>query len=114
MFVMCVIYLCHIGVDCTSQNSLYQRVHFLHGKKIGTIGSVPDIHDCLRRCDNTCGYVQYVANGTCVLFSEALLLTEPANTTGQIGGYRKVSQLEAIPMFAKINLSKGLNWQTIR
>ena len=90
MFVMCVIHLCHIGVDCTSQKSLYQKVHFRHGEKIGTIGTVSDRHACLRACDDACGYVQYAANGTCVLYSEALLLTEPATKTGQKVGYRKV------------------------
>jgi len=97
--VMCGIYLCHIGVDGTSRKSLYQKVHFLYGETIATIGSLTDIHACLRTCDDACGYVQYAANGTCVLYSEALLLTEPANRTGQVDGYRKVSLHKSMSMY---------------
>ena len=84
-------YLCYISVDCTSRSSLFRQVHFLYGETIAITASVRSIHACLLTCDNACGYVQYAANGTCVLYSEALLLTEPANITGQKDGYRKVS-----------------------
>ena len=84
------IYLCNIGVDCTSRSSLFRQVHFLYGETIATTASVRSIHACLLTCDDACSYVQYAANGTCVLYSGALLLIEPATKTGQKVGYRKV------------------------
>ena len=85
------IYLCYIGVDCTSRSSLFRQVFFLYGETIAITASVRSIHACLLTCGDACGYVQYATNGTCVLYSEALLLTEPATLTGQKVGYRKVS-----------------------
>ena len=90
------IYLCYIGVECTSRWSLFRQVHFLYGETIAITASVRSIHACLLTCDNACSYVQYAANGTCVLYSEALLLTEPATLTGQKVGYRKVSMCNII------------------
>ena len=66
------------------------RYSFCMARSIAITDSVRNIHACLSTCDDACGYVQYAVNGTCVLYSEALLLTEPATKTGQKVGYRKV------------------------
>jgi len=91
--------LCYIGVDCTSRSSLFRQVHFLYGETIAITASVRSIHACLLTCDDSCGYVQYAANGTCVLYSEALLLIEPATIAGQKDGYRKVSLHSSILVY---------------
>ena len=92
------IYLCYIGVDCTSRSSLFRKAHFLYGETIAITDSVRSKHACLLTCGDNCDYVQYAENGTCFLYFEALHLTEPANRTGQKDGYRKVSLHTIIPL----------------
>jgi len=71
--------------------SVFRVANFLNGNINATKGSITSVLPCFRKCGDTCGYVQYRADGTCVFYSEAVLLTEPAVVEGQIQGYRKVS-----------------------
>lgn len=80
----------YVVVESQKQSALFSRAHFIYGERIATSNGVPSILSCLLTCSDTCGYVQYTENGTCTLFADVALLTEPANVTGQIEGYRKV------------------------
>ena len=71
--------------------SVFRVANFHNGNIIASNGGVTRKIDCLLTCGGTCGYVQYRADDTCVLYSQALLLTEPAAVEGQIQGYQKVS-----------------------
>jgi len=77
-------------VETTLSFSKFGNVHFMFGNTISTVIGVTSALSCLRTCGETCGYVQYTPDGTCVLYSQAVLLTEPAVVDGKIHGYRKV------------------------
>jgi len=73
--------------------SVFRVANFQNGNIIASNGGVTRKIDCLLTCGDTCGYVQYRTDDTCVLYSQALLLTEPAAVEGQIQGYQKVSEI---------------------
>jgi len=77
-------------VETTLSFSKFGNVHFMFGTSTSTVIGVTSVFGCLRTCGDTCGYVQYTPDGTCVLYSQAVLLTEPATIVGKIHGYRKV------------------------
>ena len=66
--------------------SVFREANFLNGNIIATKGSITSVLACFRTCGDTCGYVQYRADGTCVFYSEAVILTEPVVVEGQILG----------------------------
>ena len=77
-------------VETTLFNSKFGNVHLIFGTSISNVSGVTSVFDCLRTCGDTCGYVQYTPDVTCVLYSQAVLLTEPAGVEGKIHGYRKI------------------------
>ena len=77
-------------VDSNTRYSGFKKVNFQNDIVIGSNGGARSVFDCLRTCGDTCGYVQYTPDGTCVLYSQAVPLTEPAGVEGKIHGYRKV------------------------
>ena len=85
-----VISLCSM-VDANRRFSVFRETKFQFGNIIATKGGITSVLACFQMCGDTCGYVQYTNDGTCVLYSQVLLLTEPATVKGQIQGYRKVS-----------------------
>jgi len=80
------------SVDFTT----FEKVHFLYGNNITVTNDLGSLLECLRICRTNCGYVQYTDTGLCVLYSEVLLLTEPAVTEGQMVGYRKVCNIQSL------------------
>jgi len=70
--------------------SKLKKETFSFGSSVSTTSGVTRVLDCIVTCGDTCDYVQYMADGTCVLYADALLLTEPATVEGQVQGYRKV------------------------
>ena len=93
--------LCTV-VFSNTRFSFFRVANFLNGNIIATKGSITSVLACFRtcgHCGDTCGYVQYRADGTCVFYSEAVLLTEPAVVEGQIQGYRKVSGIHVFSMY---------------
>jgi len=77
-------------VETTLSFSKFGNVHFMFGNTISTVSGITSALGCLSMCGDTCGYVQYTPDGTCILYSQAVLLTEPAVLEGKIHGYRKV------------------------
>jgi len=80
----------YVVVETQKRSALFSKAHFICGERIATCNGVPSVFACLLTCNDTCGYVQYTDNGTCALYADAALLTEPTNNEGQIKGYRKV------------------------
>jgi len=77
-------------VETTLSISKFGNVHFMFGNTISTVSGVTSVFGCLRTCGDTCGYVQYTPDDTCILYSQTVLLIEPAVVEGKIHGYRKV------------------------
>ena len=89
MVIIGLAFLCKM-VDSNTRYSGFKKVNFQYGIVIGSNGGTRSVFDCLRTCGDFCGYVQYTNDGTCVLYSQAVLLTEPAVVEENIHGYRKV------------------------
>jgi len=67
-----------------------KKESFIYGSSVSSKSGVTRVLNCIVTCGDTCAYVQYMADGTCVLYSDATLLTEPATVEGLVQGYRKV------------------------
>jgi len=86
----CVLLIMPNAVETKNTYSMFKNVYITFGTNISTSSGVKSVLACVVTCGDTCGYVQYTPNGTCVLYSQAVLLTEPATVVGKILGYRKV------------------------
>ena len=89
-FMTCVLLIMPNVVETQHTFSMLRKVHITFGTNISTSSGVKSVLACVFTCGDTCGYVQYSPDGTCVLYSQAVLLTEPATVVGKILGYRKV------------------------
>ena len=83
-------------VHSNTRVSVFREVNFQNGNIIASNVGVTSVFACLLTCRDTCGYVQYTTDGTCSLYSETLLLTEPAAVKGNTRGYRKVSGMHVL------------------
>ena len=89
MVNICLISVCTLVFSHTKV-SVFRVANFQNGNISAINGGVTSVLACHLTCYDTCGYVQYRADDTCVLYSQALLLTEPA-VEGAIQGYQKLS-----------------------
>jgi len=89
-FISCVLLIMAYAVETQDTFSMFRNVHFSFGTSISTSSGVKSVLACVFTCGDTCGYVQYTPDGTCVLYSQAVILTEPATVEGQVQGYHKV------------------------
>ena len=71
--------------------SIFRVATFQNGNIIVIKGGITSVLACVRRCGDTCGYVQYRADDACVIYCDADLVIESAAVEGAIQGYRKVS-----------------------
>jgi len=89
-FMTCVLLIMHNAVETKNTYSMFKNVYITVGTNISTSSGVKSVLACVFTCGDMCGYVQYSPDGTCVLYFQAVLLTEPATVVGKILSYRKV------------------------
>jgi len=113
MLVLAIPFLLLV-VETKYRFSKFSIGYFMYGTTISTSSGVKSVLACIFTCGDTCGYVQYSPDGTCVLYSQAVLLTEPATVVGKLQGYRKVrhSFLFTYNVFANVHITFGTTIST--
>ena len=91
---VCILLTTHNGTLCSVHKKHFKKTRFVLGQsdRSGVVKTVSTVH-CLSKCEDTCLFVRSDAEGTCIMFADAVLLADSGelNNSSGISGYRKVN-----------------------